>query len=138
MIVVTTTRAKVRTLRSRDVHVLEPPALSVVATTDDQSLVDKLERVLGAAVELIIVSTRPVRGAQVRALEVFPLESSYRRNRGLLLSGAPVVAFLEDGQLPSPDWAAVSASAFTGDRPAAAAITDAGVAYHRDRLLAEH
>jgi Phosphotransferase enzyme family len=127
------------------VHAAERPALSVVVTTDDQFFVDDLERALGASVELIVVSTRALRVLRGRAVQVFGLESAYRRNRGLLLAEADRIAFLEDGQLPSPQWLEGVEAAFAGSQRPAAAVggrdraplhEGGNVVYDRVRLLA--
>lgn len=133
-----------------------PPALSVVAITDDETFVRELEDTLAAssttadiAVELLVASTKPQRSGQHTTVATFPLESAYRRNRGLLAARGSIVAFLEHGQLPSSSWLEAIVTAFgAGARPAAAvggprrsflrAPRGGNVAYDRLRLVAAH
>jgi hypothetical protein len=125
------------------VHAAESPNLSVVVSTDDAPYVSELEDVVGAGAEIVVVSTRRVERAGP-TVHVLPLESAYRRNRGLALAQGRIVAFLEDGQLPAEDWrAAVEASFASRSRPAAvlsvaqSSLRRGGnVAYDRARLLA--
>jgi hypothetical protein len=125
------------------VSALELPVLSVVVSTEDAAYAGELQSTLPPATELIVVSTEPVGVAGARTVQVFDFEAAYRRNRGLLLARAPVVAFLEDGQLPAPEWTDAVVEAFAArPRPAAAlprrdAALSAGgnVAYDRAELL---
>src|SRR5919201_1618396 len=118
--------------------------LSVVASTDDESFVEELERLFEGDAKLIVVSTRALRTRRAQAVQVLPFESAYRRNRGLALAAGDVVAFLEEGQLPAREWQAAVLRPFTGDpRPAAVAAglplhVGGNVAYDRRRLLGVH
>jgi hypothetical protein len=117
--------------------------LSVVVSTEDAAYAGELKSMLPPATELIVVSTEPISVAGARTVQVFDFEGAYGRNRGLLLARAPVVAFLENGQLPVPEWTEAVIGAFGArTRPVAAlprrdaALTAGGnVAYDRAELL---
>jgi hypothetical protein len=107
--------------------------LAVVLLADDVAsagdMIDAVRKSAEAAklrVELVVASSDPalahLSDPGVRIVEVFPLESAYRRNRGLLQSHAPWVAFLENGQLPDETWAEAALDPFRSDHDVAAVI----------------
>jgi hypothetical protein len=91
------------------------------------------------SLEVILVRTEPSSAGESEAdlaVDAFPLDSAYLRNRGLEAASAAAVAFVDRGAEVVRDWAAALASAFAGP-PAPAAVRGRGtLAFERAALMA--
>jgi hypothetical protein len=104
------------------------PELSVVVCTlGEAALGDTVDSIAASArgagsdVEIVVVwqglKPPPQLGDDVHVLDVFPVGLSHARNRGLAVSRAPLVAFVDDDEVVDPGWVAGVLAAFAREQP---------------------